>query len=238
MKITFILFAFLLSIPAARSQQPTQMEQEFSIEFRALSWTNTLRDLFYRDGDEETQLFIPDRGLSRVYKYTGPSPLRIFRNDPLPDGSEQETQVAVVPLRPEESSYIVLMFQAPGEEGSVLKALPIADSGFRSEEDQVVVFNFTQSDLAGDFGGARFRLPSLGFRAVPARKDERGSLRAQLATEVDGDLQPVYSTTWTLRDGLQLFVFVSSGESNDKTVKVKRISVLPEESISFDGMNN
>lgn len=225
-------FFLLLAIPAVHAQQDAP-EPVFSIEFRALSWDNTLRDLYYRKGNKEQALFVPNRGLSPTYEYTGTSPLRVYRREKGPDGTSVEKQVAKVPLRKGESSYLVLMFEPPNPDQGVLKALPIADSEFRAEEDQLVVFNFTRSKLAGDLGGARFTLPSLGFKAVGARKDEKGNLRAQLALQTNDGFKPVYSTTWTLRDGLQLFVFVTAPEGENGSVRVKKIAARPEEAVRF-----
>lgn len=198
-------------------------EAEYPVEvtgyFRVLGWSDTVRDLRYRQSADRIQtIHIPNGAISSEFRYAGPRDLVFYRQT----GVDEEGQpildpVTAIRLPAGQNQRLLLLF-FPTEEGLRVTALDEGGRGY--VERGFRFFNMSNQPLALRVGERRGTLPPRSVEDLVAANYDNQTV--QIAAQIDGSWQLVYSSRWRPRSNMQTMTFIVPDPDNSGRLQVRR----------------
>ncbi len=187
-----------------------------ALEFRLLSWADTIEGLKYANGQKPIEIVAWDCVLSPKYQLTGTGPLVLFR-EIKQDDKTVRVPVATLPP-PAGFTHAILLLAATDASKQAYTAVWIDDSPEVRKAQTITYHNLSSYPVLIKLGTEEISLApqAMGTRATdPAL--ERLALKVAAQTEAGWEI--VASTSQAIRPGLRTLVILRDGRIQGNGLK-------------------
>ncbi len=208
MNIRFIIAFLLVIAPFAPSSH--------ALEFRLLSWSGTIEDLKYTNGQKPIEVAAWDSALSPPYKFTGTGPLVFFR-EVLVDDKKVRVPVATLPP-PEGITHAIILMAATDSSGQAYTAIWMNDSPEVRKAQTITYRNFSSYPVVIKLGTEEIPLDPKEV-CTRTTNPELQRLPLQIAARTTTGWEVISSLSQPIRPGLRTLVLLRDGRMQPSGIK-------------------
>ncbi len=216
----FILSLCSVSVvlPQTETGPPT-----LTVKVQALSALGREIDgLYWFPAREWTSLRAPSEFLPPAEVYTGPNPIRFYRQAPPEEGGQEPRYVPVTQvLIPQDADQVILLFTESAQR-LFATAVPLLEQNF--PRGSYMVFNQSGRGLVMILEEKPMILPAGAVQVVIPDNRDRGPVPVVLRFTQDGDNSSLITSTWFHHPERRRLVFLFQAEEQ---IQVRGITWYP-----------
>ncbi len=201
-----VLLLPLLVLAAAPFEALAQLNEQINQQFRCLALDAPIREPLYTQpsGGEPLRIYTSSR--TKPVFYSGPNPVVFYHETTDEMGQAVRVSVGQFEFTGNLKSPL-LLFTKP-DKGQAFRITAMEDSLAKTPVGSYRIFNFTQKDIAGMIGDARFRTRAGGEALTQLDEAGRVPVTVRLAEVAEGGPQRLYSATWNFVPSFRYLVFI------------------------------
>ncbi|MDP0498198.1 MAG: hypothetical protein Q7Q73_18510 [Verrucomicrobiota bacterium JB024] len=205
---SLVLLVLTVLSPLCHAQQEPGV---MNCRFTTISGSRPVEGLFYVSGENKVPLRALPLVRSGPYAYRGPTRLLLYReDDPVPEGAVLPTPVAGVDLAGGESTYLLLLSEAPDGSGRVFaQSLPDNLMEFPAGACRFINLTASAVNVAAALDDDVFVLKPGQMHTVPGvTADGQEEVRMRFAYQGKEGWEPFYTGRWTQRQHLRTLFLI------------------------------
>lgn len=200
-------------------------EESVSVRFSMLAWKDAIRDLSYLNNGKARPVLITDGALTPFYRYVGTPVMTFFKKEAGADGTMVSVPQAQVTLSREVSQYIFVFFPNEKEEGLPYKVYAVPDTGSTTRGGTYRFFNLARFPIGLIMGKeTQVIAPNKNETIEPKPSVGKKNVMLKIAGPDEGRAKQLYSSAWTVRDDRRYLIFITQGNSTEKSIELRRFS--------------